>query len=374
MVGKKGRRGWGRIRRLPSSGRYQANYVGPDRVRHNALTTFEAKMDAEAWLAAERRSIERDEWQPPSLRVAEKKAKAVTVGEYTDTWIEHRNVKARTRSGYHDLLRLHIAPMLGRVPLKNLTPETVRAWYSTLGTIHPRRNSHAYGLLHAVCATAVTDGLITANPCNLTRVMNPPRKREPVILTVAEIAALADAIRPERLKGLVLLSAWCGVRWGEVSELRRKDVDAACEVLYVGRGVTRRDGQYRVDTPKSGKGRVVVIPPHIRDDLRHHLETNVPKDPEALLFPAARGGHMNDRVFSREYFADALAAIRRKGVRVHDLRHFAGTQTARVGNLVETMGRLGHSTVKASLTYQQIVSGRDAAVAEALSQLAEGQG
>ena len=75
VVGKKGRRGWGRIRRLPSSGRYQANYVGPDRVRHNALMTFEAKIDAEAWLAAERRSIERDEWQPPSLRVAEKKAK-----------------------------------------------------------------------------------------------------------------------------------------------------------------------------------------------------------------------------------------------------------------------------------------------------------
>jgi hypothetical protein len=38
---------------------------------------------------------------------------------------------------------------------------------------------------------------------------------------------------------------------------------------------------------------------------------------------------MNDRVFSREYFADALVAIGRKGVRVHDLRHFSGTQTAR---------------------------------------------
>jgi integrase len=117
----------------------------------------------------------------------------------------------------------------------------------------------------------------------------------------------------------------------------------------------------------------VVVPPHIRDDLKHHLDANVPNDPEALLFPAARGGHMNDRVFSREYFADALAAIGRKGVRVHDLRHFSGTQTARVGNLVETMGRLGHSTVKASMIYQQIVSGRDVAVAEALSELAVGR-
>jgi hypothetical protein len=246
---EEGRRGWGRIRQLPSSRRYQANYVGPDRVRHNALTTFETKMDAEAWLAAERRSIERDEWQPPSLRVAEKKAKGVGVVEYAHTWIEQRNVKPRTRSGYHDLLRLHIGPMFGKVPLKNLTRETVRGWYSMLGTDHPRRNSHAYGLLHAICATAVSDGLIVSNPCTITGVMNPPRRRDPVILSVAEVAALADAIKPDRLKALVLLSAWCSVRWGEVSELRRKDIGDDCQLLYVSRAVTRRDGRYRVDTP-----------------------------------------------------------------------------------------------------------------------------
>ena len=43
---------------------------------------------------------------------------------------------------------------------------------------------------------------------------------------------------------------------------------------------------------------------------------------------------------------------------IHDLRHFASTMSARVGNLVETMQRLGHSTAKASLIYQ----GREAPV------------
>lgn len=76
-------------------------------------------------------------------------------------------------------------------------------------------------------------------------------------------------------------------------------------------------------------------------------------------------------MFRRGHFRPALAAIGRDGVRVHDLRHFAGAQAARVGNLVETMGRLGHSTPRASLMYQHIVSGRDAAIAEALSKLAE---
>lgn len=369
MAGKAGHRGWGWVRRLPS-GRYQASYIGPDLVRHRAPTTFSAKMDAEHWLSDERRRIERDEWTPPAQRVAEQKIKAVTVADFADTWVEHRNVKPRTRSMYKDILRLHIKPKLGAIPVKNLTSEAVRAWFAGLDAQFVRRNSHCYGLLHAICATAVSDGLIERNPCNIPKVMNPARKREPVILTPAEVAALADAIRPERLKCLVLLSAWCGVRWGEVSELRRKDISGDGKVLTVERAVTRRDGQYRVDTPKSGKGRAVVIPPHIRDDVRDHLADNVAKNPDALLFPSAGGRHMNDRVFSREYFADALKTVGREKVRVHDLRHFAGTQTARVGNLVETMGRLGHSTVKASLTYQAIVTGRDHEVAEALSKLA----
>lgn len=220
----------------------------------------------------------------------------------------------------------------------------------------------------------MADGLIQRNPCQIPRVMNPARKREPVILTPAEVAKLADSIRPERLKCLILLSAWCGVRWGEVSELRRKDVSKDHTLLTVARAVTRRDKEYRVDTPKSGKGRAVVVPPHIRPALEHHMATHVCSSPDSLLFPAASGGHMNDRVFSREYFAKALKTIGQEKVRAHDLRHFAGTQTARVGNLVETMSRLGHSTIKASVMYQAVVTGRDYEVAEALSKLAAEDG
>ena len=58
------------------------------------------------------------------------------------------------------------------------------------------------------------------------------------------------------------------------------------------------------------------------------------------------------------------------GMRLHDLRHFAGTMTAQVGNLVETMERLGHSTPTASLRYQGQVSGRATEIAESLSVLA----
>jgi integrase len=341
--------------------------MGPDDVRHTAGLTFTARTDAEGWLATERRLIERGEWTAPAARTAAHKA-VLTLGDYASAWIAQRSLKERTRLHYQALMADHITPALGQVELARLTPQTVRAWHASTLVDKPTYRAHAYALMHAVCATAVRDELLSVNPCQIERAMSTQRRREPVILTVPELAALADTV-PERHKALVLISAWCGLRWGEVTELRRKDIGAGCEIITVSRAVTHR-GTCRIDTTKSGHSRTVVVPPHIRADLKGHLDTFTGSDPEALIFPPSRSCHVNDRTF-RGNFNEALAEIGREGVRVHDLRHFSGTMTARVGSLRETMDRLGHSTVGASMRYQQAVSGRDVEVAVALSRLAE---
>ena len=105
LAGKKGRRGWGRIRRLPSSKRYQASYVGPDLRHHNAPNTFTAKM------AAERRLIELDAWIPPAARVAQRKAQSIPLGEFAQTWIDQRRIKPGTRIGYHAARQPHRRPV-----------------------------------------------------------------------------------------------------------------------------------------------------------------------------------------------------------------------------------------------------------------------
>lgn len=77
--------------------------------------------------------------------------------------------------------------------------------------------------------------------------------------------------------------------------------------------------------PEVREGSQVVVPPHIRPDLVEHLDQHVVKGTDAPLFPAARGEyHLCERMF-RDYFTDALESIRREGVRIHNLRHYAGT-------------------------------------------------
>jgi integrase len=321
-------------------------------------------------LNTSRNRIERGEWSPPAERFAEGRNKALTLADYADRWLEHRNLKARTMTHYRALLDEHISKKLGAIPIKNLTADAIRAWHSDTLVDRPTDRSHAYGLLHAILATAVTDGLIPVNPATSRRRHRVRAKRAPVIPTMEELARVADIIN-ERFRALVLIAAWCGLRWGEVTELRRKDIGEGCETITVSRGVIHRSGQCHVDTPKSGRGRVVVVPPHIRADLKRHLDAFVGRGPEALLFTPTRGGcHLSEKTF-RLHYRRAMESVGRMCVRMHDLRHFSSTEAARVGNLAEVIGRLGHSTVTASLRYQQIAQGRDAAVAQALSELAE---
>jgi integrase len=160
---------------------------------------------------------------------AQHKAQAITLSDYAGKWIEQRNLKPGTAIEYRRTKVRLIDPTIGKLPLRAVTADAVRSWHHGLGTDAPRRNSHACAMLHAIVKTAVTDGLLPANPCSIPKAMNTATVRQPIILTVEQLAAVADAIKPEQLRALVLVSAWCGLRWGEVIELRRKDVDEMIE-------------------------------------------------------------------------------------------------------------------------------------------------
>jgi integrase len=365
------RRSFGRLRKRPS-GRWQAAYVGPDMQLHYAPTTFEAKDDAVVWLTTERKLTESPHWiAPKARRDTELAGLPPTLAEYAGGWLVSRDLRPRTRSDYRQLLDRLILPALGDLRLTAVTPTAVRNFYTGLGPNTPTLRARAYGLLHTIMGTAVAEQLITINPCVIRGASNAKTAHRAKPATLGELATIAERM-PDHLQLAVLIAAWCGLRFGELVELRRRDVDLVEQIIHVRRGVVRVDGKVVVGKPKSDAGiRDVAIPPHLVPEFRRHLSDHVTFGRDALLFG---GRHSNSQLApSTLYrsFYPARAAAGRPDLRWHDLRHTGATLVAATGaSLAELMARIGHSTAGAALRYQHAASDRDRVIAEALSRMA----
>lgn len=363
------RRAFGYIRRLPSK-RYQASYTGPDLQRHTAPDTFETKLDAEAWLTDERRTVAAGGWIAPGGRAAAALAAAPpTLAEYADGWLSSRALKPSTRSHYGQVLAKHISPGLGHLPLPSITPTTVRQWHTALGPGTPTKRAHAYALLRTILGTAVSEQLIPLNPCVLRAAGNTKTVHKSRPATLTELAVVVEHM-PEHLRLAVLIAAWCGLRQGEIVELRRSDIDLKANVVHVRRAVVRVPGQPPiVGSSKSDAGiRDVAIPPHLAPEFKRHLSEHVTFGRDALLFPGRDSGEQLASSTLYRWYYPAREAAGRPDLRWHDLRHTGATLAAATGaTLAELMSRLGHSTVGAAMRYQHAASDRDQVIAAALS-------
>ena len=190
-----------------------------------APVTFRTRREAESYLSSTRTDLERGTWQPvdhaphPLL-------------EYAGQWMEQRdNLRPRSRDQYELQLRLRILPRLGDVDLSDLTVARVRTWRAELirAGDRPPTVAKAYRLLHAIMATALEDELISRNPCVL-RGASTERPAERPVASVQEVFDLADAMDP-KLRMMVLLAGFTGLRLGELLALRKDRVDLdACTV------------------------------------------------------------------------------------------------------------------------------------------------
>ena len=62
----------------------------------------------------------------------------------------------------------------------------------------------------------MSDGLVPANPCQVRGAGRTTRVRRIEVATLDELVRIVAGM-PERLRLLVLLAAWCGLRYGELA-------------------------------------------------------------------------------------------------------------------------------------------------------------
>ncbi|MEO3796502.1 site-specific integrase [Nonomuraea sp. B10E15] len=424
MANKENHRRFGNIRKR-ESGRYQIRYPAPDGRMRTGTDTYERKSDAERALSLIEAQIIKGEWNDPERG-------KVKLRDYAETWITQRpGLRPRTVDLYRWLLKKHITPHLGNVQIAKISTSTVRQWRADLlgNGVSVSMAAKAYRLLRAVLMTAADDRVIPHNPCRIRGAGDEHAQERPV-LTVSQVFELADRVglrpignvrkikdgayrlrfqrhgamrtHPEifharagaeralwkmamegkadstqdrRFRAMVLLATFASLRWGEVSALRRMDVDLQARTVRVRVAfVERSAGGLVLGPPKSKAGRRTVgIPQSIVPVLQEHMDTYVQDEPGALLFPAAKGGPIRRSGFNtRTRWVDVVSEMGLAGLHFHDLRHTGNMLAAESGaGLKDLMARMGHDNVRAAMIYQHAVRGADEAITNAIDRQLE---
>ncbi len=315
-----------------------ARWRGPDGAAHKK--SFTRKVDAERHLTSVEHSKATGAYVAPE-------AGRLTVGEYAATWLDRQvQLKPSTRATYDVLMRGHVLPTFGAMPLGRIEHSAVTAWVARLSErgLSGSTVRQTHRVLHMILSSAVRDGRLSRNVAaglSLPRV----RQAEKRFLDHGQVVALAEAAGEYGV--VVRTLAYCGLRFGELAALRVSSLDLLRRRLTVRESASEVNGQMVFGTPKSHLVRSVPLPRSLVDEL---AALCVGKAADDLLFTAPGGGVLWLRNFRRRVFDPAAQSAGLAGLTVHELRHTAASLAVSAGANVKSVQRmLGHASAAMTL-------------------------
>ncbi len=346
---------------------WQVRYRDPDRVERSR--TFRTRDEADRFARKVEVSKDEGSYIDPNL------GKTLLL-DWAEDWLNSTApaLKPQTVSGYRSLLRNHILPVFGNVPLAKVRPVDVRRFVGELsdGGMSSSRVRSTYFLLQALFKAAVESAYIGRSPCLGVKL---PRSvvREMLFLSAEEVRRIGVAV-PDQYRGLVYLLAYGGLRWGEAAALRRKRVNVLRRRVEVVESLSDVDGQLHFGPTKTHQARQVALANSLNELLIAHLEIFVERDRDALVFTSPEGDPMRIPNFRRRVWWPALdkAGIPR-AVRIHDLRHTCASLLIAQGAHPKSIQQhLGHSSISVTLDrYGHLFPDQQDQVADALEEIIE---
>lgn len=352
--------------------RHLGYYRGPD--GRERSKSFDRKGDAERWARAELAKLDRGDWTDPQLG-------QVRIEDYAAEWLAGKvKIKPSTAATYGALLRTHVLPTWGRVPLAGVRHEDVAAWVQRMHAsgLSASRTRQAFITFAQVLDLAVRSRRLPANPARgveLPSLTEAAAERgEMRVLTEEQTWALADAAGEQRLAVLAL--CWCGLRFGELAALRVGRVDLLRRELRVEATLSELGGRLVEGSPKTrGSRRTVPLPGWLCDELGPALAGKGPDD-RAFTAPDGgplRGGNWRRRTWDRAVRTAGLASQKPGDVlRPHDARHTAASLHVKHGTPPKVLSALlGHASVSITLDrYGHLYPGDAAGYVDKLGEVA----
>jgi integrase len=331
--------------------RYRVIYRKPDNIQ-TQKRGFTTKRDAELFLAETEISKNRGSYVDPSKS-------RVTLGTWIDEWMMTRSDwKPTSRERVRGIVELHVRPKIGNYPLGALNHSTIQQWAGSLSpALSPASVRRVVNVVSGSLQMAVEDGRLPANPARNLKLPKPSTQTKRY-LSHGQVRLLAEAIDDEgagRYQGrehgfglLVLVLAYCGLRWGELSGLRVNDIDFERGRLEIQHTVVELDGMQLESSPKDYEARSIPVPATLMTALREHVRGK--SGPEPVFAAVKSGGWLRGRSFRRGWFDQGAVRIGQPGLTPHEMRHTAASLAISAGANVKAVQRmLGHASASVTL-------------------------
>jgi integrase len=191
----------------------QPQHLELDRAPHRSP----ARERAPSSLLARTRTAVRERFRgsadPDAVRLREEGA-GVTVRAFLEGWlteVARVTVRPRTYTSYRYVVRVHLAPGLGNLPLAFLSPADVQGFLNAKSTsgLSPRTVGYLRGVLRGALGHAERTDLVTRNVARLARPPRIPRRRVSP-LSVEQVRTFVAAIAGDRLEALYLVALGVG--------------------------------------------------------------------------------------------------------------------------------------------------------------------
>lgn len=281
------------------------------------------------------------------------------------------SVRPGTARAYGVAWRKRVKPTLGHMKLEAITSPLIETamveWDCSAST-----KVDALALISRLLDAARRARIIDYNPAREIKRPTQEAGAAPTsrALTMPQVTKMLELIPEGVYRRYAAALVFTGMRAGEATAIRVRDVDLNQGVLRVSRSFSPGlNGELIEQTPKSHKERQVPI---VKSLLPHVQEAMKDKEPDDLLFSGPNGGRLVAANFRRAVdWAVIRTAVKRPDLRVHDLRHTFATILFDAGaSAPDVQAVLGHSSLQVTERYSRAREGvarRTAAVFDRLT-------
>lgn len=293
----------------------------------------------------------------------EKTSQKILIRDIIDTWINTNKSthKGATEIRYEYLIKKHIIPELGDVPLSSVTSSMLTSFMNRKleqGSLNGKEAlSPAYvrsimSVTLSILQFAVNEGL--CQPLNINLQKPSTDKRELEVLSVFDQNRLESALlnNINETKLGILISLNTGLRIGEVCALSWNDIDFENQIFHIRSTVARVkstdsdvNSKLIIDRPKTKSSlRDIPIPSKLLTIL-----VSMKKQSKGKYVVSAENNFVSPRTYEYRYHK-ILDEYNIPSVNYHTLRHTFATRCIEVGVDVKTLSEiLGHANVSITL-------------------------